>query len=631
MNSRKKNVDDDLPFRTASSPAPMIITIGPQNVGKTTWLKNLQELETKHQNLPPNEIIDVCLDEQPNVYIPIPAQIFCMPSESLKLGTNISQSHQRILNQTIFQKTILDRVLATEQEELRLVVQRIAGMISRNEFEKSMKASFDARRNQTEGRRTNNVANLNIDATKQASEEDEEIVAVLVESVENLMDHPTTVALPDTIDLFVVDALFRNGIADNVSSPQTEDLTGIERAIQSLRSSPQNFTVAWGNTNSKPSDYRAALEVAQQHQRPVYFCIFNALNDSSIQESSNLFDIPYVGFIDLVTRNLNRFLQTGRYIPSKAMWDTSKRVQQLVGDVVRQVQEQNQTRAGVPGQDNYTSVLTKFEVHRQFARLLKFEMRRDRTVELRRSEYNQQERPGRGRWDNRQRGWQPDIFNDSRGRGPRHGKSHHPYDSLGGRGSPREPHFRSDRSSGRTNNTVPSNASIPAQGRGRWRDSQSRSGGDRNRYHSRESRAQFQRASGRGRYSRGRGPRHGKSHHPYDSLGGRGSPREPHFRSDRSSGRTNNTVPSNASIPAQGRGRWRDSQSRSGGDRNRYHSRESRAQFQRASGRGRYSSGRGRWGRYGDDRGDPRHGRAPSQYQQQRSNTSSTNESSQLF
>ena len=80
----------------------------------------------------------------------------------------------------------------------------------------------------------------------------------------------------------------------------------INWALRSLESALSKFPdrpVGWGNTNLKPKDYLPALELAEKSRRPVQFV-------------RSGFELEPVTLQILIQRNLGRYFNTGRYIPS---------------------------------------------------------------------------------------------------------------------------------------------------------------------------------------------------------------------------------------------------------------------------------------------------------------------------
>ena len=58
----------------SNGPSPLIITVGPPTSGKTTWLRKMRE-QTPRGAEP---LLDISLDDQPNVYVRIPWALFCL-------------------------------------------------------------------------------------------------------------------------------------------------------------------------------------------------------------------------------------------------------------------------------------------------------------------------------------------------------------------------------------------------------------------------------------------------------------------------------------------------------------------------------------------------------------------------
>lgn len=72
--------------------------------------------------------------------------------------------------------------------------------------------------------------------------------------------------------------------------------------------------VCWGNTNLKPEDYEYALYLAWKNNLPIEFKIFTSRID------------------EICTRNVERFLETGKYVPFKRIKMLSERLNLLLRD-----------------------------------------------------------------------------------------------------------------------------------------------------------------------------------------------------------------------------------------------------------------------------------------------------------
>jgi hypothetical protein len=244
-----------------SSSAPLYITVGPQCCGKTTWLK------TNHKNSK-----DISLDDQPDVFIPIPAHVW--------LSIILQNKEISELNLNFHGKTMIERI-QNDNTELNLILKRWNQDLSPQNFAIQVLQLYS---------------------------KNTQLAHLLIEEVEKLLSIQSEV--PPHIQLFVLESLFK-------PHPSTQQ-SAIQRAHSLLRTTPLHIPVAWGNTNSKSKDYQQALEIASQTRRPVHFVYMGSP------------DLPKVGLKTLIQRNLQRLKETGKYIPSFAIQDCCSRIEKLI-------------------------------------------------------------------------------------------------------------------------------------------------------------------------------------------------------------------------------------------------------------------------------------------------------------
>jgi hypothetical protein len=249
------------------APAPIYITVGPQCCGKTTILKQ--------QN-----VLDISLDDQPHVYHHIPTNL-------LMGATNITEQHSQI----IYGKSLLERI--NENVELRLLLNRWNGALSPQNFAIGVLQLYP-------------------------SENEQQLAQEYVTTVEEFLSQNPS--LPQTCAIFVVQALFQKTAKNNQTS-------AIDRAHHLLHQAPLHQPVAWGNTNTQPRDYQTALEIASQQGRPVHFLVYG---QPPHEEPNRPPVVPAVPFSQLLRRNLERFQQTGKYVPLGSMYVACQRVEQLI-------------------------------------------------------------------------------------------------------------------------------------------------------------------------------------------------------------------------------------------------------------------------------------------------------------
>ena len=327
--------------------APLYITVGPQCCGKTTWIKQ-QESNCG------GCIIDICLDDMRDVYVPVPTR--CMlnidSSPSNKRGYAKQDNDQWLLEQVLHGKSLIHRI-QQDNVELRLVLQRWMGHLSAKDFELAMtkhlsSASFpgDVSDKQTEGRHECNKA--------------------WIATVEDFLFPSSpgfeTPSPPEEIMVFCVESLFRPHPETNRSAIQFatellfESAKARERHQSHLQRNSSQTPVAWGNTNAKPRDYVVALECAVAQGRPVYFVKETTFWDAEESpETSHTFGdkakkrdseeeiikkrfsneiaIPRMQRVPITTlwrRNLQRLSKTGKYIPASVIELCRQNVDQML-------------------------------------------------------------------------------------------------------------------------------------------------------------------------------------------------------------------------------------------------------------------------------------------------------------
>ena len=106
------------------------------------------------------------------------------------------------------------------------------------------------------------------------------------------------------VDIFVPQAIFNGGI------------DRAEKAFKKLLKSSK--PVFWSNTNTRPSEYAAALSTAEKAGRPVQFVAWGTHR------------LPRVSRQELLRRNMSRFRTSGRYIPAGAVSAALGRFESLV-------------------------------------------------------------------------------------------------------------------------------------------------------------------------------------------------------------------------------------------------------------------------------------------------------------
>lgn len=241
--------------------SPLYITVGPPCAGKTTWIANQED-----------DIQDVSIDDQEGVYTPVPIAWY------LDQASSASDARKMVLHG----KTASERIQT--ETEVCTILKRLSSSISKSECEAKIGTN-------AEGSRT------------------------LLNVVETYLEQHEKIQLPETMDLFCVEALFR--------PDPTLQRSAIDRANAKLCAMDGFQSIAWGNTNCRSTDYQGALAAAVQKQRPVYFIVYSETNTDGLY-AENL--------QDLFQRSIDRLVKTGRYVPSKAIVDMRRRCLEMVGN-----------------------------------------------------------------------------------------------------------------------------------------------------------------------------------------------------------------------------------------------------------------------------------------------------------
>lgn len=339
-----------------SKAAPLYITVGPPCAGKTEALR--LQLEEDGYDADAMLSQDVALDEQSDVYKRVPLAGFIFPSSLLdpELGGTLLSSGA----------TLKDRLLDPSpppldktDAELRNIILRVAGRITDREFadrtrEQALQAGdtvqfFRNRRIQVAEDLIHAVEHVSVQAVgevlfqmqlQQGQHAHEEQELPYDEEEEPQMDSLTLNATSahllsaralirtPFVELFVPHAIFRGGI------DQAE-----QELQQLLDNMPSTHPVSWGNTNTRPVEYVAALKAAQRAGRPVHFVAWGKTTH-----------MPRVPRRELLRRTVSKFRLTGRYVPAGAVGAALGRVERLIKEA-----EKEAANLLAPGDGNASS------------------------------------------------------------------------------------------------------------------------------------------------------------------------------------------------------------------------------------------------------------------------------------
>ena len=398
LMSSNENVQDVAPSVSARTKGTIYITIGPQCSGKTTILRCIfgepfQKIENTSSNNATIQAdgIDITIDDQALVYIPIPVGHFM--HDVARNGTSTEFTTGNItMNTEIFHKTIKQRIEDSSNDELRYVILRLGRKISAEQF--------TSRLIQNSGQ--HQQSELNIAVTND-----------LIAAVEDMVS-TSNICLPEMVDLFIVESIFRprplhliRNITREISyATECSALDAAHDLLKTHATKGQLHSaaapIAWGNTNTRPREYTTALDAARQSGRPVKFIVFGGIEvcdmirgytsrgeDQKLQEDniaqervdnnvevdqSQVLSLPKLSRLELMKRNLRRFSKTGRYMPSTAINDAMIRVESLLTSAAAEAKK--------TGDPNSTLTLddAHFRLDYALAKLAGFELDGNRTV-----------------------------------------------------------------------------------------------------------------------------------------------------------------------------------------------------------------------------------------------------------
>jgi hypothetical protein len=122
-----------------------------------------------------------------------------------------------------------------------------------------------------------------------------------------------------------------------------------------------------------------ALDAAQQSGRQVYFLIY------AEKVTTNGVFLPPTSLGVLLRRNVKRLLQTGKYVPAKAIVEATERVESLVTMACRELDKTAAAAAAGMvdndgGGDAYLPPHSKLALDVALAKMANYEMSPDRTV-----------------------------------------------------------------------------------------------------------------------------------------------------------------------------------------------------------------------------------------------------------
>ena len=258
---------------------PLYITIGPPCAGKTTFL----------QTFISENMIDITIDDQEGVYVPIHTKYFLMDQAT---PNDTDYLRKRML----YNLSLEQRIYASDNDEMRKVLQYLSSpekyhnnnqggilqFLTEQPNYSEMQSKWDYLQKKQQQQDSNTIPPAKDDTW--------------AEALDRVLNEFINIPLPETVDLFVLDGIFKTAPRDNIKSKLRRP-SGLNAAFSQLKrvahTQPQS-PIAWGNTNT----------VCNIHS----YCLF--------QYTSTVFTVMYkfiyvnsILFLSLFTLILNPSMQ----------------------------------------------------------------------------------------------------------------------------------------------------------------------------------------------------------------------------------------------------------------------------------------------------------------------------------
>ena len=181
----------------------IFVPIGPQCAGKTTYL-------TK------SDAIDISIDDQDGVYVKVPSRLFLLNSAANSSANASSangtvNANKKILETIVHSKKISDRIKDESNNEMRWIAQRLCNQMVHDDFRNRImsldrgnatQSTFRALLQQDRIKSDNNTCNQKVHIPDWRM--------CVIEAVEENMFRDPDEILFETVDLFVLEAIFQH-------------------------------------------------------------------------------------------------------------------------------------------------------------------------------------------------------------------------------------------------------------------------------------------------------------------------------------------------------------------------------------------------------------------------------------
>jgi len=324
------------------------------------------------------------------------------------------QQQQELKSQMVFGKNILSRIIDPSMDELLWVLQRLNNQIDAQFFASRIRDDDDDdeedddlddyddddddSNNMSKKKKTQSTEKMKPRTTQ------DDLIDAVEYVIQSKNDEGITNVLPERVDLFVVESIFRPrplslisrfAVEEYNNNTYNRNVTETSSALEAAQTTIQSFAVdsktypttapiSWGNTNTRPREFITALQAAEMSQRPVQFIIYGGLEAcDTIRNCTFQLDddlklcLPKSSRLTLLQRNIRRFVETGRYIPSSAIADAIERVNSMIATAV---DEANKEENDASSSSCEVTNDAKFRLDYELAKLAGYHLHANRTV-----------------------------------------------------------------------------------------------------------------------------------------------------------------------------------------------------------------------------------------------------------
>jgi hypothetical protein len=302
-------------------------------------------------------------------------------------------------------KTFLSRIIDPEMDELLWVLQRLNNQIDSSFFAKRIRDDDEEEISGKDGDKS--------EKKDQSRTTQDDLIDAVEYVIQSKNSEGISNVLPRTVDLFICESIFQPRplslisrfagqnnplLLNNSSTKNNKNVTVTSSALEAAQTQircyatdssqhPSTAPISWGNTNTRPREMISALDAAEKSNRPVQFIIYGGLEACDLIHNHIFqFDddmklcLPKSSRLVLLQRNIKRFVETGRYIPSLAIASAIERVDSMLALAVAEANKKKVEHHSSSCDEDSRTNDSKFRLDFELAKLAGYHLHPNRTV-----------------------------------------------------------------------------------------------------------------------------------------------------------------------------------------------------------------------------------------------------------